>query len=332
MTRARIALLSSLSLLVAGGVFALAALTAEKKPEPLLPPEAVVLPPDAAFMMAIDVERLVASPFYAKVWAKAPQPSVWTDLEELSGVRPERDLRRLIIAGDAKPTGHAVALVLGRFQRDTVERSLAKTSRLTKQEYKKRRIWTTEPKPGEKVAFTFLSDGVLISGPPEPVKAAIDRYETGGTFTPRVTLQPLLAQVGPASTFWIVGDESLLATATGMAAPAAGGWSLPALKSLVVTGDLGPSLSALILGETVDEGAAKNVAGMLQGLIAIFSMQSSQRPELRDLISGLEVGSEGPRVRVKANVSYETLEKLMPRPTSPPPAAASPSPAARARP
>jgi len=113
----------------------------------------------------------------------------------------------------------------------------------------------------------------------------------------------LVEKVRPGSTFWMVGDQSLLAgMPTSVPAPGATGngatISLPALQALTVTGDLDPQLSLNVIGDAKDELAAKNLADVVARFVALMSLQSQQKPELQQLASAFTVATEANRVLV----------------------------------
>jgi len=116
----------------------------------------------------------------------------------------------------------------------------------------------------------------------------------------------------------MVGDQSLLAgLPTSVPAPGASAdgatVSLPALKSLTVTGDLDPQVSLSITGDAADELAAKNLADVVRGFVALMSLQAQQKPELQRLASAVTVATEQNRVLVSARVPYELLDALRPK-------------------
>jgi hypothetical protein len=99
--------------------------------------------------------------------------------------------------------------------------------------------------------------------------------------------------------------------------------TLPALKSLVVTGDLDPAISLVVTGDTPDAAAATNLADIVRGFVALASLQASQKPELKDLAQAISVSTEKSQVHVNARFSYELLEALQAqRAAITPPAAA----------
>jgi hypothetical protein len=314
MTRSRRVVLGAaavvgLGVAVAGGAIFLDPARAAVGP---LPGEALVLPADAKFVGGFDVKRFVASPFYARFLSgKNGRLETFREVEEKTGLNPERDLDMVIIAGTPGGSGSHLAVVIGRFDR-------ARIAQLIETE-KKGVTWKNVQgvtvylfKEGEKGAgaIAFLDDRTLVVGGQAAVEAAAaGRSEQ--TLRGNATIMELLGKVKPGSTFWMVGDQSLLANMP-KNVPAGGGQSLtlPGLKSLVVSGDVDPMIAVEVNGEAADEAAAKNLADVVRGFVALAALQANQKPELKELASAISVTQEQKNVRVNARVPYEMLDAL----------------------
>lgn len=329
MTRSRAVLAGSLLLVSAGILSALGALalgTARAAVGPL-PADALVLPAGTRFVVGLDVKRFVSSPFYKRHAATRPERRLEAlrDLEEKTGLVPERDLDQLFLAGGATAED-AVALAQGRFDATRISRSLEQRQGVTWKKVQGLTVYLFgETSPRGAGALAFLDDRLVALGPARAVEAVAEARGRGAS--PLSSNQALLALVGgikPGTTFWMAGDQSLLAQAPGSlpvpGAPGAGTGSipLPALKGLVVTGDLDPLLSLDVVGEASDEAAARNLADVVRGLLAMASLQAAQKPELKDLAAAFAVTSETTRVRVTARIPYPLLDALQPKPSAPP--------------
>ena len=129
----------------------------------------------------------------------------------------------------------------------------------------------------------------------------------------------------------MVGDQSLLAgmptSVPGPARATAPRSPCPRCKSLTVTGDLDPQVSLAITGEAADEPAAKNLADVVRGFVALVSLQAQQKPELQQLASAVSVATEANHVLVTARIPYELLDALQSEGEAgrPAPAAAKPT-------
>lgn len=115
----------------------------------------------------------------------------------------------------------------------------------------------------------------------------------------------------PGATFWAVGDQSVLSRLP-FSMPGAGGQSvtLPPVKSVIVTGELDPVVAVEVTGEAADAKAAQSLADLVRGFVALATLQSAQRPELKDLASAVSVTTDATRVRVNLRVPYELIDSL----------------------
>lgn len=289
-----------------------------------LPAEALILPADARFVGGFDVKRFVASPFYARYASgKTTRPETFRELEEKTGLNPERDLDQVIVAGSAPgQTGGdgGLVVVLGRFDRARINRLIeAEKKDVTSKELAGVVLYLFgEDKPPAK-AIAFLDDRTLVLGAQTSVEAAVTAHAEGQhPLKTNAAIMGLLEQVRPGSTFWAVGDQSILANMP-KTVPAPGGQgssiTLPGLKSLIATGDVDPILSFEVTGHAEDETAAKNLADVVRGFVALASLQASQRPELKELAAAISVTSEVDAVRVSARVPYELIDALQKKPS-----------------
>src|SRR5688572_3379990 len=95
-----------------------------------LPAEGLALPADAQFVMGIDVRRFVASPFYSRFGEEhaAARPQAFAEMEEKTGINPERDVDAIYVAGrkssGKRHDGDGVVIVVGTFDRYKVSRAI----------------------------------------------------------------------------------------------------------------------------------------------------------------------------------------------------------------
>ena len=324
MTRSRLAVLVSTVVVALGVVAGLGALwlSSARAAVGPLPGEALILPADARFVMGFDVKRFTASPFYARFASeRGMQPEALRELEEKTGLNPARDLDQIVVVGtpDVRKGSPGLALALGRFDLYKIGRALETEGKVIGHNVDGVSVYAFKEEKDASVALAFLDESALLFGPREKVEAAVSSRTRGeAPLKKNATLMGLVEKVRPGSTFWMVGDQSLLA---GMptSIPAPGGSadgatvSLPALKSLTVTGDLDPQVSLSITGDAADELAAKNLADVVRGFVALMSLQAQQKPELQRLASAVTVATEQNRVLVSARVPYELLDALRPK-------------------
>jgi hypothetical protein len=270
------------------------------------------LPGDARFVMGVDVKRLTRSPFYQK--QAALRPDAFRDLEARTGVNPERDVETLLVAGGDKE--RALALFVGSFDRARLARLIEeKKGTVTWKDVNGTTVYMFREGTKGAGAAAFLDDRRVVVGSAPVVEAAVAAAAQGTAgLKANPAMSALLERVKPGSTFWMVGDQTLLSNLP-KSVPMGGGEStmtLPALQSLIVTGDLEPLVALSITGDTLDEPAAKNLADIVRGLVAMAAMQGNQKPELKQLASAISVSTEASRVQVNARFPYELLEALQP--------------------
>jgi hypothetical protein len=327
MTRSRMVVSLSAAAIAAGALAAAGAFYLDPARAAVgpLPATGLLLPADTRFVMGIDVQRLTRSAFYQRLAKDGPQvrPDAFKELEAKTGLVPERDVDRVLIAGrGASADEGGVVLVQGRFDRTRLSRALEteKKRGVTWKSHAGTTVYLFDEAGKEASALAFLADDTLLMGKATALEATLDSHAQGlQPLRQNAALVALLESVKPGSTFWMVGDQSLLARlprtlpAPGASPGAGGNVSLPALKSLVVTGDVEPQLAFELVGETPDEPAARNLADVVRGFVALLSLQASQKPELKDLASAVSVASEANRVRVSARIPHELLEALQPK-------------------
>ena len=328
MNRSRLVLVLAMSVVMVGVVAGLGALwmsSAHAAVGPLAG-EALILPQDARFVMGFDVKRFAASPFYERFASRrGMKPELMQQLEERTGLNPTRDIDQIVIAGSggAEKQSPGVAVAFGRFDLYKLGRAIETEGKAQSLNHEGVTVYSFAGE-SRAMAVAFLDESTLVFGPKERVLAAISSRTLGeAPLKSNTQLMSLVEKVRPGSTFWMVGDQSLLASmptsipAPGSSPDAGASMQLPALQSLTVTGDLDPQVSIAITGEARDALAAKNLADVVRGLVAMASLQAQQRPELLQLASAISVATEENRVLVNARVPYETLEMLQPKPKAP---------------
>ena len=162
--------------------------------------------------------------------------------------------------------------MLGRFDRTKVAQAMEKQRDVTVATHEGAPLYVFSPGAGGASALAFLDDQALVMGTRAAVGQTVTSFVQGRDgLRSNPDLLALVQAVRPGATFWMAGDQSLLA-AMPQAVPGLGGGAslaLPGLKSLVVTGDLDPSVSFEAVAQAADEAAARQLSSMVQGLIAL---------------------------------------------------------------
>ena len=326
MTRSRTVVLVSASLVAVGAVAALGAFYLDPARAAVgpLPGEALVLPADTRAVFGFDVKRFTASPLYRRYADRigAARPEALRDIQQKTGIDPERELDRVVMASLAG-SENGIVLFQGRFDRSRISQAIEKQKpQVTWKKHEGVSVYLYREGARGAAALAFLDDDTIAAGSAAALEGLISRRAAGQTpLRSNAKLMELLGGIQPSATFWMVGDQSVLGALPGLAGPGGApgaspmpfGLTLPSLQSLVVTAELDPMLALQVTGEATDAPAAKNLADMVSGLVAMASLQAAQRPELKDLASAVKVTTEANRVHLSARFPYELLDSLQPR-------------------
>jgi hypothetical protein len=321
MTRSRLVVLSAALVAAFGAAAAIGAIALDPARAAVgpLPPEALILPADAKFVGGIDVKKLTGSAFYEK-YAKAAEgrhgmrPETFRDIEEKTGLNPERDLDQVIFAGSPSAGAGGMAVVLGRFDQAKIGSTIEKGDKVSWKNVRGVTLYVFGEGRKGAGSLAFLDERTLVLGSQKVVEAAILAREEGGqTLRSNTGMLALLEKVQTGSTFWLVGDQSALQNMP-QSIPGPGGpgssITLPGLHHVLVTGDVDPLVSLEITGEAADEPSARQLADVVRGAVALATLQASQKPELKDLAAAVSVTQEQKSVRVNARVPYELIDAL----------------------
>lgn len=326
MNKSRIVVLASTLIVGAGALTAVGALYLDPARAAVgpLPAEGLVLPADAQFVAGIDVRKFVASPFYSRFSEEHAQarPQAFAEMEAKTGINPERDVDAIYMAGrktlGKRGADGGVVVVVGTFDRYKVQRAIETAHKgVTSLNYQGTAVYlfNEEAEKGKAGAVAFLDDRTLVMGARGSVEQTISAKASGGGLRSNAAMTALLEGVRPGSTFWIVGDQSALSQMPGVPAPGGDGqaMTLPPLKTVVVTGDLDPVVSFEATGEAADAAAAQNLADVVRGFVALATLQANQKPELKQLASGVSITTDANKVRIAARFPYELLDSLRPK-------------------
>jgi hypothetical protein len=323
MKRSRLVVIAAGSIVGLGLALALGALVLDPARAAVgpLPAEGLVLPADTRFVVGIDVQRFVQSPFYKKFASQGGRPEAFADLERKTGLNPERDVEQVLIAGRPdKGQEGGVVIVRGRFDRTKLAQAIEREGRslsTKKQDGNPIYLFGEGKKGAGALAFLGHDDDLLVMGSQKAVEAAVSSHFQGATpLKQNTALTALLERVKPGSTFWMVGDQSLLSQMPS-AVPGPGGsggqLQLPALKGLMITGELDPVVSLDVTGDASDAAGATQLADIVRGFVALASLQAAQRPELKGLQNAVSVTTDQASVRLSARLPYELLEAMQPK-------------------
>jgi hypothetical protein len=318
MNRSRRLMISATAVVGVGVLFAMSSRftgTARAAVGPV-PAEALALPANSAMVMGFDVRAVTSSEFYAKFGQEGAPGHVRAleEIEKKTGLNPARDIDAVVIA--VQPEAKAAAdgrrkdesglvFVTGRFD---VNRLIQLRPEGSKVVPERRGDVTIFADPGRGGVVAVLDAGILVAGSAVAVDAFLSNRASGRGIEDNKAMVDLLKRVEPGSTWWAVGDGTVLKQFTANAGADAP--QLPAVKSVVAYGHLDPEVGLTATAEASDTQSATKIADVLRGFSAMLSLQAGQRKELAAIADGISVATEEDKVHVKATITHELIESL----------------------
>lgn len=314
-------------------IVASAAIAASPAPVGPLPPEASILPSEG-LLIGIDAKALFASSTWAQLASGqlagldsgAPSEQLEAlrkdmregvakglkDAEEKTGVRLDRDVDRAVMAvGGLKGKDPLIAIVaVGRFDRARVTAALqasqmALGNAITTRPVEGASLLVFEKAGKPDFAASLPDDRTLVMGTPAVVEQALANRAAGvNAIAAAPRLMALVKSLRPDAGLWLVADERALEQAKPPAGGAPPPFPIPQAVTVAAAFDDGLELA----GEMGDEPAARNLADVIRGGLAIAKMQAAQpgpgaalpQKPLADVLSALSVEQAGRSVRVIA--------------------------------
>jgi hypothetical protein len=187
-----------------------------------------------------------------------------------------------------------------------------------------------DPRRGP-LALAILGEHCLLVGSARVVEEMVSRRGQR-PLAGRAALLQLVERLDGDPTFWLAADGSLLTQLNlrpGPGAPTVP-LGLPSLRHVVASGTLEPQLALDVVAEVGDEAAARSLAEMVRGFVALLALQARQKPAFAGLMQAVALDVRGPAVRLGCRLSQEQAEALVA--AASPASRPSPEPAAAAAP
>ena len=263
------------------------------------------LPPETLAIAFIDVAALRNAPLFQDTFnAKdAAFPSDMNEFIIATGVDPNRDIDRVTIAKLGAGVGFAI--VQGRFDKFKVEQFLKDKGRRP-EAYLGQMIY----RDGNN-AFVLLDD-VVVAGQLNAVHKAIDQMQLPGSFPVRSDLKKSIETIEPGNQVWAAGDVSISDLgAFGIRGPAPAVEMMKSLKTGTYQMRVDTGISARATGDFADAESAMNFGDLARGTLAVAKLQvARQRPDMLQLLDGIQVSYSSTSVTVRIEESGEQLKKL----------------------
>jgi hypothetical protein len=280
------------------------------------PDELAYVPASAHMVAYADVRAIMQSDLRQKFHPHAPNASGANKFQEETGIDVERDVDHIVAfatgtGGDPK-NARPLLLARGRFDAVRIEGAV-RDHGATVEDYKGKRVLT---QPEQHFAVAFLEPDLVAAGTLDSVRQAIDVKAAGdGTIHDNAEVMRLIRD-SDNGTAWAVARLDAV-TGSGRL-PGDVVKQLPAVNWFAVTGHLDDGVRGTIRAEARDEQAAKDLAEVVRGFMALARLQAGQHAEFAAVLNSLELSGSGKTVTVNFAVPGDVLDALAAaRPHSP---------------
>ncbi len=272
------------------------------------------LPSDCQFVFGINVQKFVASPFYARFQQKK-SGQIGSDLAEFiekTGVDPARDISYLVGGGRAGTKGEGVAIAIGKFDRGKIVAYIHSKTTPVETTYESASIYMIPEKKADTAekGIAILNEQQIALGDMHSLKAVVDVRQKGNqSIVSNPTMGPLINDIGSDEMFWFAGDVAEAYAKTPVATPL--GPNLLLVQQVVGKMNFGNSVEGKITAIAKDADSATKLADVVRGFIALGQLSGAKNPDLKTLLNSLTVSLNSTQVSIAMNFPADLLDKQM---------------------
>jgi hypothetical protein len=297
------------------------------------PEELQYVPYDAAVVAYADVRHIMASELRQRIRRAMPgqdagKGNAQREFENQTGINIETDIDHVVAclqADSAGGNGPGAGLVLaqGTFNEVKIE-SLMREHGAEIEQYKDKRVIVAKapavpasdriPPPPEnfakpkELALSFLKPGLVAIGTTTLIRRAIDLENGGDNITTNEEVLNLVRSID-AGNVWAVGRFDALRATTNLARSMG---QLPPITWFSASGTIDDGINGVVRAETNSDEAAKNLRDVVQGFVALASLQAGAKPEMKSLVQSLEISGSGKTVALSFSVPGRIVDLMPP--------------------
>ena len=274
-----------------------------------------LLPKNSGGVVVVDVHRAMTTDIAQKMIKENKEYQKYQEIISEIGVDPQKDVFFVAVGVSAEMkqnASSAVGVVNLKYNKDKLLAAIKKQeSNLEEKTYEGIAMFSS-PKEGEKRVFgAFLDESNILIGPEKEVQAVVDIVKKKAeSIIKNKEMMALIKGVNRKAMLW----SAFLLPAEQMKTMAEGNpmlSNLQFIKSLSLYFDYkNKGLEAEIKAVGTDEKKNKEVADFLNGLKGLGGLTGSQKPELGELLSKIEISSAADFVKIYANIPQDLLDKL----------------------
>ena len=269
------------------------------------PAELAYVPADATVVAFADVREVMDSEVRQKLLQLSPSGDSGAEqFQAETGINIQTDVDGIVATMAGPFDGgmpRPLVLIRGRFDRSRIEAAIREKGG-TVTDYNGQRLITLENELG----LAFVEPNLAAVGVPAAVQRAIDTKASGKNVTGNENIMRLVRDLDGNA--WAVADVA--SVTSGNFIPPEVRQQLPPITWFAIAGRIDQAVRGAIRAETRDEAAANNLRDVIRGFVALARMQTTQHPELTELVNGIELGGQGTTVSVGFTIPASVIDML----------------------
>ena len=284
-----------------------------------------ILPTDCQFVLGFNMQKFVSSPAYESFREKQIQQNsheLEQEFIEKTGVDPERDILYILAAARSvdlpgsddsleKTEGKGVIAVIGNFNPAAITSFIQSKINPGTVAYEGTSIMLmpqSNPDADEK-GIVFLNDREIVMGDLDSLKAVIDVSTKGSaSILFNTQMVSLIDSVPSEEMLWFAGDTSRMLHNAPANTPL--GENIRAVQNIVGTLSITDFVNGRITLTAMDAETAVRLADIGRGFVAFAQLAGDKNPDLKMLVSGMNVLQDGMRVSLVMDFPTYLLERL----------------------
>lgn len=271
------------------------------------PAELVYVPADARVVAYADIRDVMNSEVRRKLSAfQQGANDGAAHFKEQTGIDIETDVDYVVASftGEPVPGEGEPPLVLakGRFDEVRIEGLIREQGGVV-EDYKGSRLLVSDE---NRLAVVFLEPGLVAIGGATAVRSALDTKAGGASVKGNDDVMRLVRDIDDGDA-WVVARFDAL---TGRKLPAEVANQLPPINWFSARGFINNGVDGQLRVETQDEAAAKNLQDVIRGFMALGRLQTSQHPEVAELLNSVQLTGDGKTVSLSFSLPPEMIDAL----------------------
>ena len=273
------------------------------------------IPADCQFVLGVNVQRIVASPAYARLRSQQ-SPEIGKDLLdfiEKTGVDPIKSITCMVAAGrsgaDAK--GEGIVLAAGSFNQQSITEYIRAKKAPLETTYAGKTILMFPEANGDDLrkGFVFLNDREAAMGGLASLKKVLDILANGNkNILANSAMAALVNAVNPEDMFWFVGDAAGAVANAPIQTPF--GSNISNIRSVSGAFNITDVLDGKIMVNAVNADSAKNLAEVARGMVALGQLSGDKNPDLKSLLGGITIAQNSTQLTMTINIPLDLIERV----------------------